>query len=585
MAFEALPRKLWPRGEALTPIAQLSMTPTELSEAFGVPFERVVDDLGPLDVAVVRIPSGDVIVLERHKFSPEAGTAISVEASLAGPAVVQSFVGAMGLAIETLTWVSPSLIGRIDESMPSNPPSELANLEERVPARSGIPTRDTPVDQGRVIGRDIDLLRRQFDPMQALGVEDSEPYVDWQRWLEPDTPDVKSRLVRAFSRTRPAGHPVIRLLTGHRGVGKTTELNRLRARLENGEGGRRVFVSTLYAQRWLDIEDVQPEDLVLQIVRQLVSDLDWVALDFGAQRFRSFWDKIMSVRLDQVGLDVDPLTFSFSLKDFPSERDEFRKLLRGQLPTLYDLVIQELIPQAREHLRETYGFDDILVIVEDLDKIPQKVITDRGLTNHESLFLDHAGTLLAITCNLVLTIPIELAYSPAQDRLQTGYGSILTVPLIPVHTRTGQPVEAGQAALVDVIARRAAIAGLQPMDVFEDEDLLRRVVMLSGGHMRGIIRLLAEMLWWTDELPLTGSLVDQYVSRASADMALALFEADWALLRTVRTHPGPVDDPRFFKLLRNHYVFAYEDDNDYWYGLNPLLDEFEGGAAGVGRDR
>ncbi len=38
--------------------------------------------------------------------------------------------------------------------------------------------------------------------------------------------------------------------------------------LGEGDGAKRVFVSTLFAQQWLDIEDVQPEDLVLQIVRQ-----------------------------------------------------------------------------------------------------------------------------------------------------------------------------------------------------------------------------------------------------------------------------------------------------------------------------
>jgi hypothetical protein len=31
-------------------------------------------------------------------------------------------------------------------------------------------------------------------------------------------------------------------------------------------------------------------------------------------------------------------------------------------------------------------------------------------------------------------------------------------------------------------------------------------------------------------------------------------------------------DPRFFDLLRNHYVFAYEaGEDEYWYDINPLL--------------
>jgi len=55
---------------------------------------------------------------------------------------------------------------------------------------------------------------------------------------------------------------------------------------------KRVFVSTLFAQQWLDIEDVQPEDLVLQIVRQLVADLRREGMQLGQKRFESFFQSL-----------------------------------------------------------------------------------------------------------------------------------------------------------------------------------------------------------------------------------------------------------------------------------------------------
>lgn len=85
---------------------------------------------------------------------------------------------------------------------------------------------------------DIGLLHRQFDPLRPLAADDFEPYVDWQQEVDPGTPDVKSRLVRAFSRDGRVEQPATRLVTGHWGVGKTTELNRVSARLRQGEGGR-----------------------------------------------------------------------------------------------------------------------------------------------------------------------------------------------------------------------------------------------------------------------------------------------------------------------------------------------------------
>jgi hypothetical protein len=436
---------------------------------------------------------------------------------------------------------------------------------------------------------DITALYRQLDPLQPLGADDHGIYVDWQRELDPEAVDVKSRLVRAFVRNATPEHPIVRLMTGHKGSGKTTELNRVSSQLNGGVDGKKVFVSTLFAQRWLDIEDVQPEDLVLQIVRQLVADLRDAGIDLGERRFTSFfrsvWERVQKARLETAEVGIDPLKFSFALKDFPTARDDFRGILRGQLPTVFDLVNNDLLPVARERLKEAHGYDDVLLIVDDLDKIPQKVLGDQGLTNHENLFLDNAATLRAINCSLLLTIPIELAYSPAQGRLRDDYGAaIVTVPLISIVDRDGKPIPQGEDALIEILGRRArrafgdegGDAALAAGQVFADRELLLRVIRLLGGHVRGLLVMLTELLDWVENLPLGQETVDRYVTRAAKDLARGLFASDKEILGQVLRTRGPAEDPRFFDLLRNHYVFAYEAGADeYWYGLNPLMGEVE----------
>jgi hypothetical protein len=436
---------------------------------------------------------------------------------------------------------------------------------------------------------DIDALYLEFDPLRPLEARDRDLYVDWQHELDPNGADVKSRLVRTFVRNAGPERPIVRLLTGHKGSGKTTELNRVSSGLRAGSDGNKVFVSTLFAQRWLDIEDVQPEDLVLQIVRQLVADLKEAGMGLGERRFGSFlkslWERVRGTQLETVEAGLDPLKFSFSLKDFPSARAEFREVLRGQLPTIFDLVNRELLPAARTHLHAVHGYDDVLLIVDDLDKIPQKVLGGNRVTNHESLFLDNAATLRAINCSQLLTIPIELAYSPAQGRLRDDYGaSILTVPLIPIVTREGEPIAEGERALAEILGRRAARAfGVDPGEasasaerIFADRDLLSRVLRVSGGHVRSLLVMLTEMLDRVDELPINATTVDRYLSRSAKALARGLFAADRVILREVKQTSEATEDPRFFDLLRNHYVFAYEPDADeYWYGLNPLLSEVD----------
>ena len=88
-------------------------------------------------------------------------------------------------------------------------------------------------------------LSAQFDPLRPLEANETDLYVDWQDQLDT-ADDVKVRLANSIARSSV---PVTRLFTGHRGAGKTTELNLVRQRLQDGISGRRVFVSMLFAER------------------------------------------------------------------------------------------------------------------------------------------------------------------------------------------------------------------------------------------------------------------------------------------------------------------------------------------------
>lgn len=439
---------------------------------------------------------------------------------------------------------------------------------------------------------EIEALFQAFDPLRPLEADEDLLYVDWQRRLEPDGADAKSRLAREFVRNATPERPIVRLLTGHKGSGKTTELHRVASQLRDGTRGHKVFVSTLYAQRWLDIEDIEPEDLVLQIVRQLVADLKAAGMDLAEQEFKhglgALWDRIRQIRVDKVDVGIDPLKVSFALQDFPTERRAFRELLRGQLTTVYDLVNNTLLPAARRYVEDELGCADIVLIVDDLDKMSQRTLPDRPATNQEELFLENAATLRAIRCSMLLTIPIELAYSPAQGRLRDEYGaSIASVPLIEVTDRTGNAAPAGRPAMVEILGRRAskgfADSGIDAVAsaarLFAERELVDEVVRLSGGHVRGLLVMMTALLSRVDELPIGAETFRQCVREEARSLTKGLFPADRTVLAEVARTQEALDDARFFALLRNLYVFAYEaTSGEDWYGLNPLLPSSTGVA-------
>jgi hypothetical protein len=101
---------------------------------------------------------------------------------------------------------------------------------------------------------------------------------------------------------------------------------------------------------------------------------------------------------------------------------------------------------------------------------------------------------------------------------------------------------------------------------------LIRVLHLSGGHFRSLLVMLTELLDWVDELPVPTAALNRYLPRAAKDLARGLLPEAKDVLRAVVSTKEASSDPRFFDLLRNHYVFAYEaGEDEYWYDINPLL--------------
>ena len=176
-----------------------------------------------------------------------------------------------------------------------------------------------------------------------------------------------------------------------------------------------MFVSLLLAEESVDLQDVQPPDVLFHMVRQVVADLREAGFRVGWERFIQFFRDLgevlnTEVELRNVEIGADPVKFGLVLKDVPRLRPVLRRLLEERLSNIYDLMNEEVLKPARSWLRDR-GYDDILILVDQLDRIPQKVINDRGLTNHENIFLDNSAILRALTCDVMYTIPIELADS------------------------------------------------------------------------------------------------------------------------------------------------------------------------------
>ncbi len=149
--------------------------------------------------------------------------------------------------------------------------------------------------------------------------------------------------------------------------------------------GARSLSHSSECEKWVDLNNLEPPDLILQMVRQLVLDLKQVGFGNGWTKVRGFFGEMAEllnsdVELKDLKLKADPVEIGVAIKEVRGARAKLRKHLEDRLPRLYDLVNNEILLPAREWLAGE-GYEDILIIVDQLDRIPQKA--DRRSRTHQ----------------------------------------------------------------------------------------------------------------------------------------------------------------------------------------------------------
>jgi hypothetical protein len=248
----------------------------------------------------------------------------------------------------------------------------------------------------------LTLLRKAFgafDPYEALPIHDGR-YVDFS--VERGTTELMVTMARNI---RFASGSACQLLCGHRGCGKTTEINQLRHELETGDPP--YFVVYCESDAYLDINDIDYPDVLLALTHQLNLDCP-KGVKLSPGKFKTFWEELKAfmsavVIPSKVKARGGPLEFEFDIKLNPDNRRKVREHLRPRATTFLEAV-NEIIDKATEQLNEQYP-GGIVVIMDNLDRLFRNVIPGSGQTNHDSLFIDASDYLRGVKCHVVYTIP------------------------------------------------------------------------------------------------------------------------------------------------------------------------------------
>jgi hypothetical protein len=431
---------------------------------------------------------------------------------------------------------------------------------------------------------------RTFDPGKA---EDRKFYIDFSEVRgEQIITEIKDLIT--FYET---DNPTCTLFTGHVGCGKSTELLRLRAELQQ-DGFHVVYFES---SDDLEMADVDIGDVLLAIARRISQSLEKIQVQATPKGLQGILQGAYRILMTEVEVAGEAEVMGFGVagntqgevslsagigkitmraKNDATLRDRLNQFLTPQKNQLVDAINAELLVPAIAQL-QARGMKGLVVIVDNLDRIDKRP-KSFGRSQQEYIFIDQHECLRKLHCHKVYTMPLALKFSSEYGLLTERYSEDPKVlPMVPVRLRNGELCDRGLELLHQMVLSRAlpdcpfaeqqaAIPAL-----FDSVESLNRLCEVSGGHVRELLRLLNGWIRKGRQCPLSREALETTIRARRNEMTLQLSDDEWALLRQVRQRQWAGGDQDYQTLIHSRLVYEYRNQGESWFDVNPLLLESE----------
>ena len=259
--------------------------------------------------------------------------------------------------------------------------------------------------------------------------DEKEINVFYQDATEARTGDTYSGFVEKMELLLEDSHNSLihKLFIGHAGVGKTTELYRLKHIAE--ENGFLTCFGRCDVD--LDASDIEYTDVLFYILDLLVNkacENELKISEHVVKKIENYWNsntelvKTISMQGEvevSAGLEAEVgikkvIKLLAGVKAILKNSAESKKEVRTQIePRSSELInqIKEVIEEIRNQLQEKERPSTPFVILDGLDKIP--------LGQARKIFQENGSRFQGLQIHLLVTFPISLSYTPEYKQINT----------------------------------------------------------------------------------------------------------------------------------------------------------------------
>jgi hypothetical protein len=371
--------------------------------------------------------------------------------------------------------------------------------------------------------------------------------------------------------------PPCLFFSGLRGSGKSTELRRLQARLEDPARAHLLTIivdaeEMLDLSAKIDVSDVLAMVLYAterELLRRENKDPE---KSMAAGIFRRFWDYVSRTNAEftkaEMGLQNAWLSgkITMEMRTNASLRQKVQKLVAGHLSTFIQELYEEF--KAFNERAKVLGYEGLAVIVDSLEKLQGTSVSwQEVLDSAERIFANDALFLR-------LPVPVVYTFPPALTRRLTS--QVYYLPMLKLHDRKGQVHGPSFDAARTMIRKRI------PDDLMEKifgpafETRLREIIDESGGYPRELVRFLRALLS-KSSFPLSEQALQRLLRVESNPYARVVLATTANINMVARvwvkkslTLEDPQEAPIVDELLNKNVILRYCNDED-WVDVHPAV--------------
>ena len=363
------------------------------------------------------------------------------------------------------------------------------------------------------------------------------------------------------------------LLLGHRGCGKSTELNRMSEKLAE----RGYYVKTIICNMDLDLLNIVYSDLfilmgeaLLEIAKECKCKIKKEILE----EIKNFWDEntktITSQQIKDTSGEIETsietpklislLKIFADIKTDLKFNEEIRQEHRQKIRIRSSKWIALLRQVSEEITRKMEGKRPI-IIFEDLDKLNPKDAWE--------VFYNYSALLSGMPFPVIYTFPIALSYDTKFSALE-GYFITKTLPMIKIETIEGTVFQDGVDIIKEIVKKRANL------HLFEN-GVLETLIEYTGGSLRDlfvVINSSAKRAERREDNVICMEDAERALAESKTFLTKRIEKKDYEfLLNIYRGNKEQVEDKEILlKMLQASVVFEYNGKR--WHNVHPLVVRF-----------